>query len=59
MPLVLLTAALLVIFCGFPFAWMISTAFKESHEIFATPPTLVPRTWTLDNLQRLFAETER
>jgi multiple sugar transport system permease protein len=57
MPLVLLTAALLVIFCGFPFAWMISTAFKESHEIFATPPTLIPRTWTLDNLQRLFAET--
>lgn len=57
MPLVLLTAALLVIFCGFPFAWMFSTAFKESHEIFATPPTLIPHTWTLDNLQRLFAET--
>jgi ABC-type glycerol-3-phosphate transport system permease component len=57
MPLVLLTAALLVIFCGFPFAWMISTTFKQSHEIFATPPTLIPRTWTLDNLQRLFAET--
>lgn len=57
MPLALLTAALLVIFCGFPFAWMISTAFKESHEIFATPPTLIPRMWTLDNLQRLFAET--
>jgi ABC-type glycerol-3-phosphate transport system permease component len=57
MPLVLLTAALLVVFCGFPFAWMISTAFKDSHEIFATPPTLIPRTWTIDNLQRLFAET--
>jgi len=57
MPLVLLTAALLVVFCGFPFAWMISTAFKDSHEIFATPPTLIPHTWTLDNLQRLFTET--
>ncbi len=57
MPLVLLAAALLVVFCGFPFAWMISTAFKDSHEIFATPPTLIPRTWTIDNLQRLFAET--
>jgi len=57
MPLVLLTAAVLVIFCGFPFAWMISTTFKQSHEIFATPPTLIPRTWTLGNLQRLFAET--
>jgi ABC-type glycerol-3-phosphate transport system permease component len=51
-------AALLVVFSGFPIAWMISTAFKASHEIFATPPTLIPRTWTLDNLQRLFAETK-
>jgi ABC-type glycerol-3-phosphate transport system permease component len=58
LPLVLLSAVLLVLFAGFPFAWMISTAFKDSHEIFATPPSLVPRTWTLDNLQRLFAETK-
>jgi multiple sugar transport system permease protein len=56
--LVIFAAALLVLFAGFPFAWMISTALKESHEIFATPPTLIPRTWTLDNLQRLFAETK-
>jgi ABC-type glycerol-3-phosphate transport system permease component len=57
-PLVLAAAALLVVFCGFPFAWMFSTAFKETHEIFATPPTLIPHTWTLDNLQRLFVETK-
>lgn len=57
MPLVLLTAALLVLFAGFPFAWMISTAFKDSREIFATPPTLIPHTFTLENLQRLFTET--
>jgi multiple sugar transport system permease protein len=56
--LVLFAAALLVIFAGFPFAWMISTAFKESQEIFATPPSLLPRSFTLDNLQRLFAETK-
>ena len=56
--LVLFAAALLVIFAGFPFAWMISTAFKESREIFATPPSLLPRSLTLDNLQRLFAETK-
>jgi ABC-type glycerol-3-phosphate transport system permease component len=54
---VVLAAALLVVFAGFPFAWMVSTAFKPSHEIFATPPTLIPRSYTLDNLQRLFAET--
>ena len=57
-PLVVVSAALLVVFAGFPFAWMISTAFKDSHEIFATPPSLIPRTWTLDNLQRLFADTK-
>jgi ABC-type glycerol-3-phosphate transport system permease component len=56
--LVLLAATLLVIFAGFPFAWMISTAFKESREIFATPPSLLPRSYTLDNLQRLLAETK-
>jgi len=55
--LVLFAAALLVTFAGFPFAWMISTAFKESREIFASPPSLLPRSFTLDNLQRLFAET--
>ena len=36
---------------------MASTAFKPSHEIFVTPPTLWPRTFTLDNVERLFAET--
>ena len=55
---VLAAAALFVVFCGFPFVWMISTAFKELHEIFATPPTLIPRKWTLDNVQRLFADTK-
>jgi ABC-type glycerol-3-phosphate transport system permease component len=58
LPLVVATAVLLVVFAGFPFAWMISTAFKESHEIFATPPSLIPQTWTLGNLERLFVETK-
>jgi ABC-type glycerol-3-phosphate transport system permease component len=56
--MVIWAAGLLVVFAGFPFAWMILTAFKQSHEIFATPPTLIPRTFTLDNLERLFAETK-
>ena len=50
-------ALALLIFTTFPFLWMGSTAFKVSHEIFATPPTLWPRTVTLANLERLFAET--
>jgi ABC-type glycerol-3-phosphate transport system permease component len=54
---VLTLVALLVIFTAFPFAWMIGTAFKSSQEIFVTPPTLLPRHFTLANLERLFAET--
>lgn len=56
-PLLLLAALALLVFAVFPFLWMASTAFKVSHEIFATPPTLWPRTFTLANLERLFAET--
>lgn len=54
----LLTAALaLLIFTAFPFAWMASTALKPSRDIFATPPVLWPREFTLANLARLFEET--
>jgi ABC-type glycerol-3-phosphate transport system permease component len=56
--LVLVSAALLVVFAGFPIAWMATTAFKVSNEIFLTPPTLLPHTWTIENVQRLFAETK-
>jgi ABC-type glycerol-3-phosphate transport system permease component len=42
---------------AFPLAWMLSTSLKPSGEIFATPPTLVPRGATLENFARLFAET--
>ena len=54
---VLTGALLLLIFAAFPLAWMASTAFKSSQEIFITPPTLIPRDFTFDNIARLFAET--
>jgi ABC-type glycerol-3-phosphate transport system permease component len=54
---IVIAALVLLIFTAFPFAWMISTAFKESREIFVTPPTLWPRDFTTDNLARLFEET--
>ena len=54
---VYVAALVLLVFTTFPFLWMASTAFKVSNEIFATPPTLWPRTFTLANLERLFAET--
>ena len=49
--------AALLFFAAFPFAWMIATAFKPSHEIFVSPPTLFPSTYTLDNLAHLFQQT--
>jgi ABC-type glycerol-3-phosphate transport system permease component len=56
-PLTFIAALALLLFTAFPLMWMASTAFKVSSEIFATPPTLLPRTFTLANLERLFAET--
>ena len=49
--------ALLLVFTAFPFVWMITTAFKLPNEIFVTPPTFLPKTFTFDNVARLFAET--
>ncbi len=52
-----LAVAALVFFVAFPFAWMIATAFKPAREIFVSPPTLLPASFTAENLARLFAET--
>ena len=49
--------SVLLLFTAFPFAWMIATAFKRSHEIFTTPPTLLPGSLTLENVTRLFEQT--
>src|SRR5919197_6019854 len=40
--------AMLVLFL-FPFAWMLSMALKPGTEIFAFPPTLIPKHPTLSN----------
>jgi multiple sugar transport system permease protein len=50
-------ALALLLFGAFPLVWMLSTALKPSGEIFATPPTLVPKAMTLENFRRLFGET--
>ena len=39
----------------FPFLVMVSTAFKEVADVFSAPPTLWPKTWTLDNFAQAFA----
>jgi ABC-type glycerol-3-phosphate transport system permease component len=52
-----LASLALFLFTAFPLLWMASTAFKLSNEMFATPPTLWPHSFTLANVERLFAET--
>ncbi|MBX3195342.1 MAG: carbohydrate ABC transporter permease [Schumannella sp.] len=44
----------LVLVFSFPFFVMLSTAFKETGDIFSAPPTLLPTTWTLDNFVAAF-----
>ena len=51
-------ATALLVVGAFPLFWMLSTALKPSGEIFATPPALVPAHPTLENFQRLFADTK-
>ncbi len=47
----------LFLVAAFPLLWMLSTSFKPSGEVFATPPVLVPRHATLENFVRLFRES--
>jgi multiple sugar transport system permease protein len=37
-----------------PFYWMINTALKPQREIFMWPPTVIPRSPTLENYRRVF-----
>jgi ABC-type glycerol-3-phosphate transport system permease component len=47
----------LLVLGAFPLLWMLSTSFKPSAEIFATPPAIVPTHPTLDNFIRLLGDT--
>lgn len=51
------TVALLIV-CAMvlvPFIWMVSTAFKRNSEILVYPPVLVPKAFTLEHFERIFA----
>lgn len=48
-PLLYAWLLLLAIGAVLPFAWMVLTAFKTGAEVFAWPPALLPKTWTLAN----------
>ena len=38
----------------FPFFWMVSSSLKNNVEAFATPPTLLPKAFTLENYRHVF-----
>lgn len=50
-------AAVLVFQAAFPFLWMASTSVKSPLDVFAEPPSVIPRSPTLENFWRLFTET--
>jgi len=41
----------------FPFYWLFISAFKTKEQIFTLPPEFWPQPWRLDNLVRVFQET--
>ena len=50
-------ATLLAVMAAFPLFWMVSTSFKPPVEVFAQPPTFIPKNPTLENYLRLFTTT--
>jgi multiple sugar transport system permease protein len=52
--LLVLTAVTVI---GFPLFWMVICSFKPGGELYATPPTFLPKQWTLQNYSDLFVQT--
>jgi ABC-type glycerol-3-phosphate transport system permease component len=53
-----LLAAAAVAVVGFPLFWMVICSFKPGSELYATPPTVLPQVWTLQNYRDLFIQTD-
>ncbi|OJX97570.1 MAG: ABC transporter permease [Micrococcales bacterium 73-15] len=50
--------ALLTLVVLGPIYWITISSFKPRSELISTSPTLLPREWTLENFERLFATTK-
>ncbi len=50
--------AVLVAMVGFPLYWMLVTSLKPRTEVFAVPPTLLPKAWTRENYDALLLLTD-
>ena len=51
------TLILVAIIMCFPYIWMVITSFKPKAEIFAYPPSLVPRAITFEHYVTVFSQT--
>lgn len=47
-----------VLLNAFPFYWMVVTSLKDREGLYQIPPSLVPKTWTLENYRLLFETTQ-
>ena len=56
-PRVVVMALLTLVVLG-PIYWITISSFKPRSELISTSPTLLPREWTLENFERLFASTK-
>lgn len=50
------SVALLALLFLFPLLVMLSTAFKTPGDVFASPPSLLPTDWTMDNFAEAFEQ---
>ncbi|MFJ8816493.1 carbohydrate ABC transporter permease [Amycolatopsis thermoflava] len=42
----------IVVLYAFPFAYLLLTSFKTPSDAIAVPPSILPKTWSLENFQR-------
>ncbi len=54
---IFVAVVVLVFVCLFPFFWMTSSAFKPLSELYTTPPTWIPRDFSLVNFVNVITES--
>lgn len=47
------------LFAGFPILWMVVCSFKPNPEIFAWPPSLIPKVFTVDAYRQILNNSEK
>ncbi|ADK82484.1 carbohydrate ABC transporter permease [Sediminispirochaeta smaragdinae] len=48
-----------VLFAAFPIVWLISMSIRPNGEVFATPPSIIPKVFTLGAYAKIFASPEK